>query len=232
MPRTKRAKICSPKPSGSPGPSSATSSTAPPVLSRGPLTSDGGARRRVANGVLDQVEDEPVELVGVAVDRDRRRLRLQPDLCPSATVPRLGDRRLGDLGEVARAACARAPGVGAGEQQEVGDEAAHPLRGAEGAGDDLLILAVGGVASLLEPRLQQLEVGEDAGQRRAQLVRGVGDELALSLHHLLGLRAGRVELAEHLVERARQLADLVVGLRHRQPAARGRGSSRPRAPLR
>ena len=29
---------------------------------------------------------------------------------------------------------------------------------------------------------QQLEVGEDAGQRRAQLVRGVGDELALLLH--------------------------------------------------
>ena len=36
--------------------------------------------------------------------------------------------------------------------------------------------------------------------------------VALRLDHLLGLRAGGVELAKHLVERARELGDLVVGL--------------------
>ena len=70
-----------------------------------------------------------------------------------------------------------AAGVGAGEQQQVRDEAPHPPRRAERSGDDLLVLLVG--RCRLEPLLEQLEVGEDAGQRGAQLVRGVGDELAL-----------------------------------------------------
>ena len=43
-------------------------------------------------------------------------------------------------------------------------------------------------------------------------MRGVGDELALRLDHLLGLGARGVELAEHLLQRPRQLADLVVAL--------------------
>ena len=105
---------------------------------------------------------------------------------------------------------ARAAGVGAGEQQQVGDQTAHAARGPERRGDHLALL--GPRLAALEPLLEQLEVGEDAGQRGAQLVRGVGDELALGLHHLLGLGAGRVELAKHLVERAGELGDLVVGL--------------------
>ena len=81
----------------------------------------------------------------------------------------------------------------------------------------------------LERGLQQLEVGEDAGQRRAQLVRGVGDELALLLHRPLALGAGGVERAQHLLQGHGQLADLVVGARLRHVArgvAGGRRSAR------
>jgi hypothetical protein len=66
-----------------------------------------------------------------------------------------------------------AAGVGAREQQQVGDEPAHPARGAQRGGGGLALLA-------LELLLEQLEVGQHGGQRRAQLVRGVGDELALA----------------------------------------------------
>ena len=66
-----------------------------------------------------------------------------------------------------------AVGVGAGEQQQVGDQAAHPPRRAQRRRGRLAALAVELVG-------QQLEVGQHARQRRAQLVRGVGDELALA----------------------------------------------------
>ncbi len=104
---------------------------------------------------------------------------------------------------------------------------ADERRRAERRTDHLAFLAA--PLGRLQPLLEQLQVGEDAGQRGAQLVRGVGDELALRLHHLLRLRAGRVELAEHLLQGAGQLADLVVGPRIGDPE-RGvsRGGDLPR----
>ena len=42
-------------------------------------------------------------------------------------------------------------------------------------------------------------------------MRGVGDEVSLRLDHLVGLGPSRVELAEHAVERAGELGDLVLG---------------------
>ena len=139
---------------------------------------------------------------------------------------RLGGGVAGDLGEVAAAVRVEPAGVGAGEQQQVGDEPAHPLRGAQGRVDDLAVLGLAGPA---QRGLQQLEVGEDAGQRRAQLVRGVGDELALLLHRPLALGAGRVERAQHLAPgsgparrpRRRPSAPACAG--------RGRGCRRSRA---
>ena len=59
--------------------------------------------------------------------------------------------------------------------------------------------------------LEQLEVGQDARERRAQLVGGVGHELALALERRLGLAPRGVELAQHVLQRVGQLADLVVG---------------------
>ena len=58
---------------------------------------------------------------------------------------------------------------------------------------------------------QQLEVGEDRGQRRAQLVRGVGHELPLALQGALGLLLRGLQRVEHRLQRPCQLGHLVVG---------------------
>ena len=73
---------------------------------------------------------------------------------------RLGD----DLGEVDGRVRGGAAGVGAGEQQQVGDQPAHAAAGAQRGGGGLARLA-------LQLHLEQLEVGQHGGERRAQLVR-------------------------------------------------------------
>ncbi|TMM19243.1 MAG: hypothetical protein E6F96_03715 [Actinobacteria bacterium] len=60
---------------------------------------------------------------------------------------------------------------------------------------------------------EQLQIGEHARQRRAQLVRSVGYEPALAREHRLGIRAGCIQLAQHALQRARELGHLVVGHR-------------------
>ena len=107
--------------------------------------------------------------------------------------------------------------VGAREQEQVGDQPAHPPRGAQGGRGGLALLA-------LEHLLQQLEVGQHGGQRRAQLVRRVGDELALARQRRLGLGARLVERVEHPVQRAGELGDLVLALRIGDPARRIAGA--------
>jgi hypothetical protein len=67
---------------------------------------------------------------------------------------------------------------------------------------------------------EDLEVGEHGGQRRAQLVRGVGDELALAGQRGLGLGARFAERREHRLQRLGQLGDLVLGVRARDPHRR------------
>src|SRR5207253_3082250 len=58
--------------------------------------------------------------------------------------------------------------------------------------------------------LEELEVGAQAGERRSQLVRGVGDQLTL--------RAQRgFQLAEHGVEARAQTAQLVATVRRHAP---------------
>ena len=131
----------------------------------------------------------------------------------------LAGRLAHDGRQVHRLARRLAAGVGAREQQQVGDQPAHPLRRAQRRSGDLAVLA-------LELRLEQLEVGQDARERRAQLVRGVGDELALARERALGLGVRLVQLPEHVVERARQVGDLVVGAQRAAGRPRGRASSR------
>ena len=137
---------------------------------------------------------------------DDRRVDVERDLVVGAHRPELAGRLDDDLGEIARLARDHARGVGARQQQQVGDQPAHALRGAQRRARRLALVAVQRFG-------EQLEVGEHARQRRAQLVRGVGHELALAGEHRLGLRAGGVELAQHSLQRARELGDLVVGLR-------------------
>ena len=87
-----------------------------------------------------------------------------------------------DLGEVDGQVRRDAAGVGPREQQQVGDEPPHPARRAQRRGRGLALLA-------LELHLEQLEVRQHGRQRRAQLVRGVGHELALARQRRLGLAA-------------------------------------------
>ena len=201
-----------------PGPSSATSThrVAPSMRRRSSILR---ARRRVASGVVEQVERP-----SGAARRDcpRRRSAASFSMRSSRSpISRrhLGGRVAGDLGEVAAAALAdparRRRGPAAAGRRPAGSSAAtsaapsRPSRGPRSC------------SGAAQRSLEQLEVGEDAGQRRAQLVRGVGDELALLLHRRLALGARRVEGAEHLLEGAGQLADLVVGRRARACCAEG-----------
>ena len=71
---------------------------------------------------------------------------------------------------------------GAREQQQVRDEPAHPPGAAQRGRGRLTLLAVQLVG-------EQLEVREHRGERRAQLVRGVRHEGALSAEHRLEVDA-------------------------------------------
>ena len=92
------------------------------------------------------------------------------------------------------------PGVELGEVEQVGGELGQPL--------DLLAHRVHELGPLLGARvlvLEQLDEAAEAEDRRAQLVRGVGDELF----------AGSVELGQaalHFVEGAGELAELARGV--------------------
>ena len=176
--------------------------------------------RRVADGVLHEVERHPVQLVAGAVDD--RGLGVDGEVMVVGERAELGRGVHEDLPEVGRAVRLVAVRVRAGEQEEVADEPAHALRGAQRRVRGLAALAV-------EDLDEQLEVGEDARERRAQLVRGVRDELALALERLLRLVARCLEAVEHVLERAPELGDLVVGARTAGASRRGRGSARCRA---
>ena len=238
-PRTKRSKIALAQLGRDAGPVVLDRRGRP----RRPSLRDADARSRVPGGVWRiafsiRLSDQPVQLVARALDHDRRRRRRPSSSWLGRQRPELGgglddDLRRGRSG--ARAPLA--PGVGAREQQQVGDQAAHPPRGAQ--------RGRGGLAarSPSSSSAEQLEVGEDARQRRAQLVRGVGDELRAGASSVASVScAGGVERAEHLLERARQLGDLVVGVAaagtlrggvaRARDLARGRGQLGDRAPSR
>ena len=105
------------------------------------------------------------------------------------------------------------PRVEPGQVEQVGGELREPRHLLAHRGEELL------ARRRVEPRLlEQLEEAAEREERRSQLVRGVGDELA----------AGAVEGREpqaHALEGARELADLVLA-RSRRSAPR---SSRPRS---
>ena len=179
-------------------------------------------RRAVLGRVVEQVGDRAVEPAAHAVD-DRRlqvgRRTARPGACRAArstaaatssssrSASRLGDRLL-----LAR------------EVDEVGDEQRQLLE----LGDHVRAQRARGRPAASPPRPEHLEVGAQRRQRRAQLVRRVGDELALRA-------LGAVQRLEHRVERAREPRQLVVARRARSGAsgracgrrARRRRSARP-----
>ena len=128
-PRAKRSNMRSRRPAGTPGPRSATSSTAESP-SRRTETITGVPGGRVDERVLDQVERQPVQVVG-------RRPRPSPGSGRSSETG--GRTRAAGLGAASRATAARstgaarrlAAGVGARQQQQVADQPAHPARRAQ-----------------------------------------------------------------------------------------------------
>ena len=174
-----------------------------------------GAGRGVGTRVAEQVGDDLVQPRRVALDLDRLVGQVElPDVVGGGGVG-VADRVDDHLGEVDGLVVERAAGVQAGEQQQVVDQRGHPdrlgLDAADRVGDACghrLLLATG-----------QLRIPTDRGERGAQLVAGVGDELAYPLLALLALVEGVVDVVEHLVERGADLTDLgaSVGVLRRDP---------------
>ena len=161
--------------------------------------------------VLHEVQRHPVQLVARAVDD--RGPRVDRQLVAVGERAELGggvDERPAPT-SVAAAAAARLASARARSRRS---PTRRRIRCEERSADSrrLAPLAV-------EHLGEQLEVREDARQRRAQLVRGVGDELALARERVLGLGPRGLEAVEHLLQRAPELGDLVVGARARERRA-------------
>ena len=131
--------------------------------------------------------------------RDRR---VGPDRDPGRAVA--GRDRAAHRGQVDRPA-ADALVVEPGQQQQVLGQRGQPQR--------VGVHVPGGLHPVQAVRVikRHLELGADAGDRAAQLVRGVRHQVALAL-----LRVGQP--GEHVVQRDRERAHLVPGRRHRQGA--------------
>ena len=124
----------------------------------------------------------------------------RPGAAGAPVVDGVADER----GEVER--CVRGVGdlVEARERQQVLDQHAHARRLVLDPPHRLL--DVSGLAR--GAHAEQLGVAADRGERRAQLVRGVGDEAAQAVLAGLALGEGLLEPVEHRVERDAQPADL------------------------
>jgi hypothetical protein len=153
--------------------------------------------RAVPRRVVEQVGDQLVQSRRVGRGRQRRRCHAYVVAHLTAADPRLGDRAFqqvydGDLG----GRQLRLPGVHAGEVEQVGGEGADPLclveRRSQGRG-----------VRLGDPVDEVLQHGAQGGQRGAQLVAHVRDQLAA-----LAVHGGQV--LGHPVEGAGQLSDLVA----------------------
>ena len=191
----------------------------PPFLTR---TVAAGAGRRVRPHVREQVVQDLPQPLAVALHLDRLR-RVELDL--AAGVERAGrlDRVTCDLLDLDGLALERASLVEPGEQEQVVDEQSHPARLALDAGHRALEI----VGPLARAAVEELRIGAHRGERRAQLVRGIGDEAP---QPVLGRRPfveGLLDLTEHGVEGATETPDLgarvVVFDALREIAARNRG---------
>ena len=111
-----------------------------------------------------------------------------------------------------------AAGIEPRQVEQVGREPRQARHLAAHRGDELAARV--GILLVLE----QLEEAAEREQRRAQLVRGVRDELAAGA-------VGALEPAAHVVERARQLVDLVAAVVDRPAVARLPAAIRARRAL-
>ena len=214
-PRWKRSKTCSRSSGGMPGPWSVTETPALPAAGGGDR--DQLALRAVAERVVDQDPHHARDGVGVAAAPAAlgRRQHAQLDVELARAQVELGRHRARQLAELDRLRAQLDGGVEPAEVEQLAGQRREPAQLAARVGDlELGVLDVH--APVAQVLLEQLHRALEHGQRRAQLVRGGGDE-----------RAPRDLLAPqrllHAGERARQVADLVaaVVLRGRRVRALG-----------
>jgi hypothetical protein len=135
----------------------------------------GGARRGVRADVAEQVREHLADSRLVGGDHQAGR-DLRPHLALRFDRSRVGHRVPGQQGEVGLGQVEGRHAVEAGQFEQFGDEHAHPVGFLLDAPHR--VRQVGGAERALPV---QLGVPADRGQRGAQLVGGVGGELA----HLL-----------------------------------------------
>jgi hypothetical protein len=174
---------------------------------------DGGAHRCVDPGVGQEIAGHLPEAGLVAGDDEAVGMLVghRPGGVDGGEV---GQGVGGHRDEIDRLALQRAALVETGQQEQVVDEDPHAgglvLDTAHGPGQ--VLGPVGGAAT------EQFGVAPDGGQRRAQLVAGVGHEAAQPVLGRRPLAEGRLDLAQHGVQRQPEPADLGVGLGRLHPA--------------
>ena len=154
------------------------------------------------DGIVDEVAREPVEQHRVARHLSRTEVEryAQPELgdVGGACVERAPHR----AGEVRRLVALDGP-LGPRKHEQAVDQ---PLGALDGTAHDL-----GGGLELLPSRVRIVEgdvdLGADDGERRAQLVRGVGDELPLRLERDLQAIQHRVELVGEVLQLVRRAVE-------------------------
>ena len=190
----KRSKARSRSAGGTPGPSSAISRRQP-VAVGARVDPDRPALGAVTHGVVEQVDDQLPE-PGSVGPRGQPVGHVDGEADGPAGRHQLGhglveELRHVDLGESQR----RHPGIHTRELEQVADQVGEAACLADRGLEVLLVGRDHAVGEVLQH-------GGQPGQRRTQLVGDRGDEGAL-------LAVDGVELGGHLVEGARQLADLV-----------------------
>jgi hypothetical protein len=163
------------------------------------------------SGVLDGVVAELQQGLGqpLLVDLRGHARRLVERPAPLAEAARLGEDVDGEPGEVHRSAGDEVRAVALGQEDEVADQASHPVH--------LVQQELPGLGDLLGTAdVQQLEVAAQHRQRRLELVPRVVEELPLPDERLL-------EPVEHPVDGAGERGDVVVAGHRQAPGEVGVG---------
>ena len=135
--------------------------------------------RRVVGGVVQEVVDRAGQALGDALDDHRFERGLEPHVREVALGP---PHRLGGDPVESDVLCGGDRQVPAGQLDHVADQSAQLLALFEHVGQQASAILVGQFVALLE---QHLHVRAQAGDRGAELVRGVGHQLALGAHRLI-----------------------------------------------
>ena len=162
--------------------------------------------------VAQEVAEHLAQLVGVA-EHGGAAVGVERDLAVGGGRARVVDGVAGERGDVELVVRRVGHLVEPREREQVLDEHAHPRGLVLDAAHRALLLGTLGHGAHAE----QLRVAADRRQRRAQLVRGVGDERAQPVLARLAAGEGVLEPVEHAVERRPEPADLRAGIGRLDP---------------